>query len=61
MIPVGREDKALLESNLSARPMAGNNREHLHRQVLPFPDCFLPQSEKLMTFAFKNVRGNLGL
>jgi hypothetical protein len=28
MIPVGREDKALLESNLSARPMAGNNREH---------------------------------
>jgi hypothetical protein len=52
MISVGREDRALLESNSSARSMAGNNRERLLLQGAPGPhiikDCFLPKSEKLM-------------
>lgn len=52
MISVGQEDKALLESNLSARSMAGNNRERLFINGAPIPynikDCFLPKSDKLM-------------
>jgi hypothetical protein len=52
MISVGREGRALLESNPSARSMAGNNRGRLLLQGAPGPylikDCFLPKSEKLM-------------
>jgi len=52
MISVGQEDKALLESNLSAWSMAGNNRERLFIHGAPIPyiikDCFLPKSDKLM-------------
>jgi len=52
MISVGQEDKALLESNLSARSMAGNNRERLciKGALVPYniKDCFLPRSDKLM-------------
>src|SRR5262245_26291605 len=52
MISVGQEDRALLESNPSARSMTGNNRERLLLQGAPGPhmikDCFLSKSDKLM-------------
>jgi hypothetical protein len=40
----------MLESNPSARPMAGNNRGRLQLWMLPVPtstNCFLPKSDKL--------------
>lgn len=37
MIIVGREDRAMLESNLSARPMAGNSREQPALPAVPVP------------------------
>jgi hypothetical protein len=44
MISIGREDKALLESNLSARSMAGSNREH--PAIARAPD---PQNTRLLS------------